>query len=47
LAGTFFVSPLRALAGAVVAMVVETLPLPANDNLTIPLITGFMLTFVV
>jgi len=47
LAGTFFVSPLRALAGAVVAMVVETLPLPANDNLTIPLITGFILTLMV
>ena len=47
LAGAFFVNPLEALAGAVVAMVVETLPLPVNDNLTIPLITGLMLTFVV
>ena len=47
LAGAFFVSPLKALAGAAVALVVETLPLPVNDNLTIPLITGFMLTFMV
>jgi HAD superfamily phosphoserine phosphatase-like hydrolase len=46
-AGTFFLNPLGALVGAVVAMVVETLPLPVNDNLTIPLITGFVLTLMV
>jgi dolichol kinase/phosphoserine phosphatase len=44
LAGTFFVSPLVALAGAAVAMTVEVLPLPINDNVLIPIITGAALT---
>ena len=44
LAGSIFVSPIIALAGAAVAMVVEYLPLPINDNLLIPLSTGLALT---
>ena len=44
LAGSFFVSPWLALAGAAVAMTVEYLPLPVNDNVLMPLITGLALT---
>ena len=44
IAGTFFTIPLKALVGAVVAMVVECSPLPLNDNLITPLITGAALT---
>jgi dolichol kinase/phosphoserine phosphatase len=46
LAGLFFISPLKALVGAAVAMIVEYLPLPVNDNILIPLITGLTLTAV-
>jgi dolichol kinase/phosphoserine phosphatase len=45
LAGSVFVSPLTALAGAAIAMFIEYVPLPINDNLLIPLITGLALTF--
>jgi phosphoserine phosphatase len=44
LAGTFFVSPWLALAGATIAMTIEVLPLPVNDNVLIPVITGAALT---
>lgn len=44
LAGSLFVPPLFALVGAAVAMVVEYLPIPINDNLVIPLFTGLALT---
>jgi len=47
LAGTFFVSPVFALAGAAIAMTVEVLPLPVNDNVLVPLITGAVLTLIV
>jgi len=47
LAGWFFVSPWLALLGAAVAMVVEYLPLPINDNLLMPLCTGLVLTLFV
>ena len=47
LAGSIFVSPLFALAGAAVAMVVEYLPLPINDNLMIPLCAGLALTLLI
>ena len=40
LAGTFFVSPWLALAGAAIAMTIEVLPLPVNDNVLVPVITG-------
>jgi dolichol kinase len=44
LAGTFYTIPLKSLVGALVAMAVECLPLPLNDNLITPLITGIVLT---
>jgi HAD superfamily phosphoserine phosphatase-like hydrolase len=44
LAGCFFITPLLALVGAAVAMFIEYLPLPINDNITIPIITGLTLT---
>ncbi len=44
LAGSVFISPLLALAGAAVAMLIEYLPLPINDNLLIPVFTGLTLT---
>ena len=44
LAGLFFVSPWLALAGAAIAMTIEVLPLPVNDNVLIPVITGAALT---
>ena len=47
LAGTFFVSPIYALAGAAIAMTIEVLPLPVNDNVLIPLITGAALTLLI
>lgn len=43
LAGSFFVSPLLAIVGASVAMAIESLPLPVNDNVSIPLCTGLAL----
>jgi len=45
LAGAFFVSPLFALIGAAIAMTVEVLPLPINDNVLVPVITGAALTY--
>jgi len=45
LAGTFFLPPLLALVGAAVAMTIEVLPLPINDNVSVPIITGAVLTF--
>lgn len=47
LAGSFFVSPWLALAGAAIAMTIEVLPLPVNDNVLIPVITGAALTLLV
>ncbi len=44
LAATFFISPVLALIGAAVAMSIEVLPLPINDNISVPLITGLVLT---
>ncbi len=40
LAGSFFVSPVYALIGAAIAMTIEVLPLPVNDNVLVPIITG-------
>jgi phosphoserine phosphatase len=47
LAGTFFVSPPLALVGAAIAMTVEVLPLPINDNILVPVFTGAALTLMV
>jgi len=47
LAGSFFVSPIYALIGAAIAMTIEVLPLPINDNILIPIITGAALTLLI
>jgi dolichol kinase/phosphoserine phosphatase len=47
LAGAIFVSPLIALVGSAVAMLVEYLPLPVNDNILVPLFTGIALAFMI
>jgi phosphoserine phosphatase/dolichol kinase len=47
LAAMFFVAPWLALVAAAVAMTVESLPLPVNDNLLIPLCTGLVLTLLI
>jgi phosphoserine phosphatase/dolichol kinase len=47
LAGAFFVSPTLALIAAAVAMMIESLPLPINDNILIPLGTGLALLFMI
>lgn len=44
LGGIFYITPVKALIGAFVAMFVEYLPLPVNDNLVTPLVTGAVLT---
>lgn len=43
LAGAFFVPPMLALIAAAVAMTIESLPFPVNDNILIPLGTGLAL----
>jgi HAD superfamily phosphoserine phosphatase-like hydrolase len=47
LAGSFFISPVQALIGAAVAMTIEYLPLPVNDNVLIPLFTGCALALTI
>ncbi len=47
LAGSFFVHPYVAFIGAAIAMTVEVLPLPVNDNVLIPIITGAALTLLI
>ena len=47
LAGSLFISPAKALIGAAVAMAIEFLPLPVNDNVPIPLCTGLALMLVI
>ncbi len=47
LAGAFFVPPVFALAGAAIAMTIEVLPLPVNDNVLVPVFTGLALTLMV
>jgi phosphoserine phosphatase len=44
LGAMIFVDPLRALIAAAVGMLVEGIPSPINDNFTIPLATGVVLT---
>jgi HAD superfamily phosphoserine phosphatase-like hydrolase len=46
LAGSLFISPAMALIGAAVAMAIECLPLPVDDNVPIPLCTGLALMLV-
>lgn len=40
----FFLHPLYAFIGATIGIFVESLPLPINDNLSTPLLTGVILT---
>ena len=47
LAGAFFVSPVLALIAAAVAMAIESLPLPVNDNILIPLGAGLALMLMI
>lgn len=47
LAALFFISPPLAVFGATVAMIFEYIPLPLNDNLIIPIFTGFILSLIV
>jgi len=42
----FFVNPMSALIAATVGMIVEGLPSPINDNLTMPLAAGLILTLI-
>jgi len=46
LGAMIFVDPVRALIAAAVGMLVEALPLPLNDNLTMPLASGLILTLI-
>jgi HAD superfamily phosphoserine phosphatase-like hydrolase len=39
----FFVTPAHALLGALIGMLMESLPLPLSDNITIPLASGLVL----
>jgi len=43
LGSLLFVTPFRALVASLAGMVTEILPLPLNDNLTIPLVSGLVL----
>ena len=47
LAGSLFVAPWIAAIGAAVAMIVEYLPLPINDNVLIPVFTALALILLV
>jgi len=42
----FFVDPVRAFIAAIAGMLVECLPMPLNDNLTIPLTAGSILMMI-
>jgi len=45
LVGLFFLDWRVAVLGALIATIVELMPLPLNDNFWLPLISGFSLTF--
>ncbi len=47
LAGSFFIPPVYALFGAAIAMTIEYLPLPVNDNILVPVFTGLALTLII
>jgi phosphoserine phosphatase len=47
LASLYFVAPLFAFVVASVAVVVESLPLPVNDNLVTPLVAGLVLVLTI
>ena len=41
-----FVNPLKALMGAIIGMLVECLPLPISDNITVPIASGLVLILI-
>ena len=41
-----FVNPLKALVGAFIGMLIEVLPSPINDNLTVPIGSGLAMTII-
>ncbi len=43
LGAMFFVNPIAALIGALIGIVIECLPLPISDNVTIPMVSGLVL----
>ncbi|MBT0160375.1 hypothetical protein G4O51_10375 [Candidatus Bathyarchaeota archaeon A05DMB-2] len=47
LAGSIFIPPPIALIGAAVAMTIEFLPLPINDNVLMPVVTGLTLWLII
>jgi len=46
LGASVFINPLKALVGAALGMIAESLPAPVNDNLTIPLVAGLTLLLI-
>jgi len=46
LGALLFVSPVKALAGAAVGMLVESLPTPVSDNLAVPIVSGLAMTLI-
>ncbi|RLI37375.1 hypothetical protein DRO66_03975, partial [Candidatus Bathyarchaeota archaeon] len=45
-ASLLFVSPSKAIAASIIGMIVETIPLPINDNILIPLVAAVALTVI-
>jgi len=46
LGARLFVSPVKALVGAAVGMLVESLPTPVSDNLAVPIVSGLVMTII-
>jgi len=44
LGARLFVSPVKALVGAAVGMLMECLPTPVSDNLAVPIVSGLVMT---
>ncbi len=44
LGSLLFVSPIKALVGAAVGMLMECLPTPVSDNLAVPIVSGLVMT---
>jgi HAD superfamily phosphoserine phosphatase-like hydrolase len=42
----FVTDPIKALAGAAVGMLVESLPTPISDNLAVPIVSGLVMTVI-
>jgi len=46
LGARLFVSPAKALVGAAVGMLVESLPTPVSDNLAVPIVSGLIMAII-